>query len=119
MQKAVCSSDVVFPVTIWMRTIRKGTIAAQQLNTLHASRNICCKQLLILSILGTVSSPFFDRTAPFPAGVLTKLDIMDPGTDAREVLDGSAVRLKHGWIGVVNRGQKDIMQAVSASSNLA
>lgn len=48
------------------------------------------------------------------AGVLTKLDIMDPGTDAREVLDGSAVRLKHGWIGVVNRGQKDIMQAVSA-----
>ena len=47
------------------------------------------------------------------AGVLTKLDIMDPGTDAREILDGSAVRLKHGWIGVVNRGQKDIIQAVS------
>lgn len=46
-------------------------------------------------------------------GVLTKLDIMDPGTDAREVLDGSAVKLKHGWIGVVNRGQKDILQAVS------
>ena len=46
-------------------------------------------------------------------GVLTKLDIMDPGTDAREILDGSAVRLKHGWIGVVNRGQKDILQAVS------
>ncbi len=38
---------------------------------------------------------------------------MDPGTDAREILDGSAVRLKHGWIGVVNRGQKDILQAVS------
>ena len=46
--------------------------------------------------------------------MLTKLDIMDPGTDAREILDGSAVRLKHGWIGVVNRGQKDILQAVSA-----
>lgn len=46
-------------------------------------------------------------------GVLTKLDIMDPGTDARDILDGSAVRLKHGWIGVVNRGQKDILQAVS------
>ena len=40
---------------------------------------------------------------------------MDPGTDARDVLDGSAVRLKHGWIGVVNRGQKDILQAVSSS----
>ena len=45
--------------------------------------------------------------------MLTKLDIMDPGTDAREVLDGTAVRLKHGWIGVVNRGQADINKAVS------
>ena len=39
------------------------------------------------------------------AGVLTKLDIMDKGTDARDVLDGKAVRLKHGWVAVVNRGQ--------------
>ena len=46
------------------------------------------------------------------AGVLTKLDIMDPGTDARDVLQGSAVRLKNGWIGIVNRGQADIMGKV-------
>ncbi len=43
------------------------------------------------------------------AGVLTKLDIMDPGTDARDVLQGQAVRLKNGWIGIVNRGQADIL----------
>ena len=42
------------------------------------------------------------------AGVLTKLDIMDPGTDARGVLDGQEVKLKHGWVAVVNRGQQDI-----------
>lgn len=42
------------------------------------------------------------------AGVLTKLDIMDPGTDARDVLDGREVKLKHGWAAVVNRGQQDI-----------
>ena len=42
------------------------------------------------------------------AGVLTKLDIMDPGTDARGVLDGREVKLKHGWAAVVNRGQQDI-----------
>jgi Dynamin central region len=42
------------------------------------------------------------------AGVLTKLDIMDPGTDARDVLDGREVKLKHGWVAVVNRGQQDI-----------
>lgn len=47
-----------------------------------------------------------------PAGVLTKLDIMDPGTDARDVLTGNAVKLKHGWIGVVNRGQADINKSV-------
>jgi dynamin 1-like protein len=48
--------------------------------------------------------------------VLTKLDIMDPGTDARDVLNGQAVRLKNGWIGVVNRGQADINSRVRATS---
>lgn len=38
---------------------------------------------------------------------------MDPGTNARDVLDGQSVRLKHGWIGIVNRGQADIMSKVS------
>ncbi len=38
---------------------------------------------------------------------------MDPGTDARDVLEGISVKLKHGWIGVVNRGQADINSRVS------
>ena len=41
-------------------------------------------------------------------GVLTKLDIMDRGTNARDVLEGRSVQLKHGWIAVVNRAQADI-----------
>lgn len=41
-------------------------------------------------------------------GVLTKIDIMDPGTDAREILTNTAVRLRNGWVGVVNRGQADL-----------
>ena len=49
---------------------------------------------------------------PVP-GVLTKLDIMDRGTDAREVLEGRSVRLRHGWTAVVNRGQKDINDNLS------
>lgn len=52
------------------------------------------------------------------AGVLTKLDIMDPGTSAREILDGTSIKLKHGWIGVVNRGQKDIVNRVRTSHAL-
>lgn len=40
--------------------------------------------------------------------VLTKLDIMDPGTDAMEMLTGSVIPVKLGIIGVVNRSQRDI-----------
>lgn len=38
--------------------------------------------------------------------VLTKLDIMDPGTDANELLEGLVVPVKLGIIGVVSRSQK-------------
>eukprot|EP00899_Mesostigma_viride_P020187 jgi/Mesvir1/2816/Mv13915-RA.2 len=41
-------------------------------------------------------------------GVLTKLDLMDKGTNALPVLENQAVPLKHPWIGVVNRSQADI-----------
>uniref|UniRef100_A0A915PQF5 dynamin GTPase n=1 Tax=Setaria digitata TaxID=48799 RepID=A0A915PQF5_9BILA len=41
--------------------------------------------------------------------VLTKLDLMDHGTDAMEVLLGRVVPVKLGIIGVVNRSQADIM----------
>lgn len=52
-----------------------------------------------------------DRTI----GVLTKIDIMDRGTDCRDVLLGRSLRLKHGWVAVVNRGQQDINQRVGSS----
>merc|ERR1712166_424182 len=41
-------------------------------------------------------------------GVITKLDLMDQGTDAVDVLMGRVVPLRLGYIGVVNRSQKDI-----------
>eukprot|EP01130_Rhizamoeba_saxonica_P010880 TRINITY_DN4484_c1_g2_i1.p1 TRINITY_DN4484_c1_g2~~TRINITY_DN4484_c1_g2_i1.p1 ORF type:complete len:724 (+),score=140.97 TRINITY_DN4484_c1_g2_i1:25-2196(+) len=41
-------------------------------------------------------------------GVLTKLDLMDKGTDAMPVLLGRTVPLRSGWVGVVNRSQDDI-----------
>lgn len=46
-------------------------------------------------------------------GVLTKLDIMDRGTDCRDVLIGKTLKLKHGWVAVVNRGQADINSKLS------
>ncbi|CAG8454909.1 8026_t:CDS:10 [Paraglomus occultum] len=41
-------------------------------------------------------------------GVLTKLDLMDAGTNALDILTGRVYPLKLGFIGVVNRSQHDI-----------
>ncbi|ORY25823.1 putative Dynamin protein dnm1 [Naematelia encephala] len=43
-------------------------------------------------------------------GVLTKLDLMDAGTNALDILTGRTYPLKLGFVGVVNRSQQDIMQ---------
>ncbi len=61
-------------------------------------------------------------------GVLTKIDLMDPGTDALDALQGRvyAVRgargatrqLRRGFIGVVNRSQKDILDNLSIQVRL-
>jgi len=42
-------------------------------------------------------------------GVLTKLDLMDAGTNALDILNGRVYPLKLGFIGVVNRSQQDIL----------
>ncbi|KAF8825567.1 hypothetical protein HHX47_DHR6000235 [Lentinula edodes] len=51
-------------------------------------------------------------------GVLTKLDLMDAGTNALDILTGRVYPLKLGFIGVVNRSQQDINSAKSMSDAL-
>ena len=51
-------------------------------------------------------------------GVLTKLDLMDPGTDASELLQNRVIPLRRGYVGVVNRGQRDIDDGASIASAL-
>lgn len=46
-------------------------------------------------------------------GVLTKLDIMDKGTNAVKMLKNEVVPLKLGYVGVVLRSQRDIMNSTS------
>jgi replication fork clamp-binding protein CrfC len=41
-------------------------------------------------------------------GVLTKIDLMDPGTDVIDILAGRVIPLRLGYVPVVNRGQRDI-----------
>ncbi|ORX97583.1 hypothetical protein K493DRAFT_281166 [Basidiobolus meristosporus CBS 931.73] len=41
-------------------------------------------------------------------GVLTKIDLMDHGTDVVDILAGRIIPLRLGYVPVVNRGQRDI-----------
>lgn len=41
-------------------------------------------------------------------GAPTKLDLMDPGTDAVEVLQNRVIPRRRGYVGVTNRGQRGI-----------
>ncbi|KAD3641450.1 hypothetical protein E3N88_30674 [Mikania micrantha] len=49
-----------------------------------------------------------DPTGERTIGVLTKIDLMDKGTNAVDILEGRTYQLKFPWIGIVNRSQEDI-----------
>lgn len=51
-------------------------------------------------------------------GVLTKVDLMDQGTDVVDILAGRVIPLRLGYVPVVNRGQKDINANKTISSAL-
>jgi dynamin 1-like protein len=52
--------------------------------------------------------PYNERTL----GVLTKIDIMDSGTDALAMLNGEVYPLRLGFVGVICRSQADIVKKV-------
>ena len=58
--------------------------------------------------------PNGDRTL----AVCTKLDLMDAGTDAYDLLQGKIIPVKLGIIGVVNRSQQDIIENKSIEKAL-
>lgn len=41
-------------------------------------------------------------------GVITKIDIMDRGTNARRMIMNQEIQLRLGFVGVKNRAQEDI-----------
>lgn len=53
-----------------------------------------------------------DREGARTIGVLTKLDIMDHGTDAKKALMGEEVPLKLGYVGIKNRSKQDLMDKI-------
>ncbi len=61
---------------------------------------------------------YVDPTGKRTIGVLTKLDLMDHGTNALDILSGRVYPLKLGFIGVVNRSQQDIQSSKSMADAL-
>lgn len=55
-----------------------------------------------------------DRTL----AVLTKIDLMDDGTNALEMLEGRVIPVKLGIIGVLNRSQRDIKENTNIKKQL-
>ena len=51
-------------------------------------------------------------------GVLTKIDLMDRGTDALDMLNNKVYPLRLGYVGVVCRSQEDINRKVQLKSHL-
>ena len=60
-----------------------------------------------------------DREGKRTIGVLTKLDLMDPGTDAMDMLSGRVIPLQRGYVGVINRSQADIKTNVTIRQSVA
>ena len=54
-----------------------------------------------------------DTTGSRTLGVLTKLDIMDAGTDAKKALLNEEIPLKLGYVGVKNRSKQDLNNKLS------
>lgn len=46
-------------------------------------------------------------------GVLTKIDLMDEGTDATKTLMNQQIKLKNGYVGIKGRSQADIKRGIS------
>ena len=62
---------------------------------------------------GLMLAKEIDTSGSRTIGVLTKLDIMDAGTDARKVLLNEEIPLKLGYVGVKNRSKQDLINKLS------
>jgi replication fork clamp-binding protein CrfC len=52
-------------------------------------------------------------------GVITKIDLMDKGTNAMDILANRVLSLKLGFVGVVSRSQQDIVESKSIQESLS
>lgn len=69
---------------------------------------VCAANVDMTTSDGLLMAQRVDKAGIRTLGVITKIDIMDRGTSAKNVLLGKEVPLKLGFVGVKNRSQEDI-----------
>ena len=61
----------------------------------------------------------YDRNGERTIGVITRIDLMDKGTNALNLLKGEEYQLKHGYVAVKGRSQQDINDGKTVKDALA
>ena len=61
----------------------------------------------------------YDKNGERTIGVITKVDLMDKGTNALNLLKGEEYQLKHGYVAVKGRSQQDIKDGKTVKDALA
>ena len=108
--------------------ITRVPIGTQPKNIEEITRNIATKYInnpltIILCVIaanndiatsdGLKLAKEIDKSGKRTLGVLTKLDIMDEGTDAEKTILNKEIELKLGYIGIINRSKKDLDNKLS------
>ena len=108
--------------------ITKVPVGEQPENVEEITRNIATKYInnnltVILCVMsanndiatsdGLQLAKEIDKNGTRTLGVLTKLDIMDEGTDASKMILNKEIELKLGYIGIINRSKKDLDNKLS------
>jgi dynamin 1-like protein len=129
----ICSPHVLNLTLVDLPGMTKVSVGDQPLDIEDQIRSMCMNFIsnpnaIILAVtagnsdlansdalkLAREADPDGERTI----GVLTKLDLMDPGTDASEMLQNRVIPLRRGYVGVVNRGQRDVEGKTSVAAAL-
>ena len=74
--------------------------------------------LFLCHLLALKLAQEVDPSGNRTVGVLTKVDLMDDGTDCADILLNQVIPLRRGYIAVVNRSQKDIKGELSIRDGL-
>ena len=85
----------------------------EQIGHIIAQKYIQDPLTIILCVIPARMAKEIDTSGERTIGVLTKLDIMDQGTDVRKDLLNERIPLKLGYIGIKNRSKQDLVNNIS------